>query len=292
MQTNIKRISILQTTGAVILIVVCLTIELRAQAILVEDAPHTHNMLAVGENTVFLSHLPMFDAVSQERPTYTSPHRFQVILQAKLTDGNNSLQDVYSADRKDNPSTRIYTLRPKTFVLTRLVAPGPQPRPLNSFEGTVFRGHLEKGGESIIGLEEIDVNIERVVYFREFDAKQKRASQLEYLLFGKGEEFFLAHLISAPPDFDQVLSVKILGHSFTDEELSRGVRVLFQDRKNIATQRIKANDKARAQFHVTGADQSLDLQVQAGIEYYFEEGELAVPPIFPEQTSEERKAGF
>src|SRR4029077_11524559 len=158
-------------TFAAIAVSICLTNELKAQTILPEDAPHTHNMLVVGEDVVFLSHLPMFDAVSTKRPTYTSPHRFQVILQATLTGGDKSVQDVYSADRKDNPSTTIYTLSPETFILTQLVAPGPQSPPLSSFKGTVFRGHLEKGGESIRGLQGIDVNIERVVYLREFDAR-------------------------------------------------------------------------------------------------------------------------
>jgi hypothetical protein len=66
-----------------------------------------------------------------------------------------------------------------------------------------------------------------------------------------------------PPDFDQILSVKITGHQFTDEELSRGVSVIFQDRNDTAAQRIKENEQRQA-----------------------------IPPKFSEQTSEERKAGF
>jgi hypothetical protein len=43
----------------------------------VEDHPATHNMLVVGTETVFLSHLPMFDAVNKNGTDYTSPHRYQ-----------------------------------------------------------------------------------------------------------------------------------------------------------------------------------------------------------------------
>jgi hypothetical protein len=50
---------------------------------------------------------------------------------------------------------------------------------------------------------------------------------LEYLLFGKGTDLFLAHLITAPPDFDQVLGVKVTGHQFTADELANGVHVVF-----------------------------------------------------------------
>jgi hypothetical protein len=55
----------------------------------------------------------------------------------------------------------------------------------------------------------------------------KKPRQLEYLLFGKGQEFFLAHLITKAPDFDQVLSVATADHAFSDEELAKGVHVIF-----------------------------------------------------------------
>jgi hypothetical protein len=283
--------TLLQNAFAGIAVSICLTNELKAQAILPEDAPHTHNMLVMGENAVFLSHLPMFDTVSTKRPTYTSPHRFQVILQATLTRGNKSVQDVYSADRKDNPSTTIYTLSPETFVLTRLAASGPQPPPLSSFKGTVFRGHLEKGGKSIRGLQDIDVNIERVLYFREFDARQTKSSQLEYLLFGKGQEVFLAHLISGPPDFDQILSVNVLGHSFTDEELARGVRIVIPKSKNEASLRLKNEKDIIGEIPMAEGGAATSVKLAADVELYFEEGELLVPAKF-DQTDEERKAHF
>ena len=71
----------------------------------------------------------------------------------------------------------------------------------------------------------------------------------------------------------------------------RGVSVVFQDRKNTATQRLKEKQQAQGQFHVTGAHQFRDLTVQSGTEYYFEQGELAMPPKFA-TTAEERKSGF
>ena len=44
-------------------------------------------------------------------------------------------------------------------------------------------------------------------------------------------------------------------------------------------------------FQVANAAQVLDLPVEAGTEYYFEEGELAMPAVFS-QTAEEKKSGF
>jgi hypothetical protein len=44
------------------------------------DQPRQHNMLIVGQQTVFLSHLPVFKG-----PTSDDPHRYQVILEAAFT---------------------------------------------------------------------------------------------------------------------------------------------------------------------------------------------------------------
>src|SRR5215510_9191245 len=92
-----------------------------------EDAPNQHNMLIVGEQTVFLSHLPMFHsgdprdpaAVDASGTEFISPHRFQVILEATFK-AQGDVSGVYAKDRQAHPSTKIYTLRPnKLFVLTR-----------------------------------------------------------------------------------------------------------------------------------------------------------------------------
>ena len=42
-----------------------------------EDHPATHNMLVVGHDTIFLSHLPMFQGVNATKAAFTSPHRYQ-----------------------------------------------------------------------------------------------------------------------------------------------------------------------------------------------------------------------
>ena len=258
-----------------------------------EDPPHTHNMLVVGKKSAFLSHLPMFAALNSEKTDYTSPHRYQVILEARFIKKGKDVTNIYTKDRESNVETKMYTLVPApTFVLPELFTPNTRNPALSSFRATVFRGHFERRSKEINGLEDVVVDVKRVLRARKFEPSENKPEKLQYFLFGKGDELFLAHLITKPPDFDQILSVKITGHRFTDAELSRGVSVIFQDRNNTAAQRIKENEQAQAQSHVTGAHQFLDLQVQAGTEYYFEEGELAIPPKFAEQTLEERKAGF
>jgi hypothetical protein len=255
-----------------------------------EDLPGTHNMLVVGHDSIFLSHLPMFEGMDETNSAFTSPHRYQVILQAELSRSGTSVDELYAKDRRRNPGVKMYTLQPEKFVLSRLFTPDALPK-LNSFEGMVFRGHLERGGRPIEGLTDISVRIKRVVHARMFDPTDAKPDKLTYILFGAGQELFLAHRIAMPPDFDQVLSIKAEGHEVTAEELDRGMEVVFSDRQNAASQRLREGEALSGRGLVTGAHQFLDLRIKADVELYFEEGELLVPPTM-DQTPEERKSGF
>ena len=250
------------------------------------DAKHpdcgVHNMMVVGQRAIYLSHLPMFD----------SEHRFQVILEATLAKGGQGVSKVYVDDRRAHPDVRMYTLAPHdVFVLSRLFGTDPPPR--RSFRGTLFRGHLERGGVQLDRLTGVEVTVKRVVYAQEIGstAGLAKSDTLDYLLFGTGTELFLAHRIAQPPDFDQIVGVKVSGHAFTSEELARGISVKVLDRANTPDRRLRAKDKVAAQGHVTGAHMFLPLTVEATTEFYFEEGELASPPT-PDPTPLEKAAGF
>jgi hypothetical protein len=241
----------------------------------------THNMLVIGERTVYLSHLPMFQ--NPDDPGIM-PHRFQAIFEVTLDQ-----QDKYVKDRQAAGAPRFYTLGPKEkFVLSNLAATGPHAQPSRPFTAEVFRGHLEKQLPDSKGavLHDLQVRVTRVVHFREFDPKATRPAGLEYLLFGKGGELFLAHLIVAPPDFDQLLAVKVTGHDFTDEELAKGVVVTFAGTTNTPAGRLTAKQQ------VSGStSNATKIQIQVSGELFFEEGELAMPANF-ETTAAEERAGF
>ena len=240
-----------------------------------------HGMLIVGEETVYLSHLPMF----------TDPkHAIQAILEVNFTAESGNPRSVYANDRQ-RTGTKVYTFQPKRFVLSGLVSPDPeQPPPCRFFKGNVFQGHFERGGEPI--LEDVVVEVTNIVHFRELDIHSQGLPQLGYLLFGKGRELFLAHLITKPPDFDQALSVRVVGHDFTDEQLGQGVLVVFPERANSIPERIRGGERVTAEAQLAGdAPETVEIQVEAGTELYFEEGELRVPDTFA-QTEEERSAGF
>ena len=259
-----------------------------------EDQPDTHNMMLVGSKTAFLSHLPMF-VKRGSGPKFDSPHRFQVILEATFSEGDKNLTEVYFNDRTKNPAVKMYTLNPDLFVLSRV---NPAGDALKTFRANaLIRGHLERGGKSLIGDVEnpptggaFDVNVMNVVHFREFDPKATKPAKLEYLLFGKGPELFLAHVISKPNDFDQIISIKSTGPTFSDEELGKGMRVEFSDRGNNSKERLKEKVKASGLFHVPGGSPRT-VPIEVVREFYFEEGELFLPPTF-DSTAEEKKSGF
>ena len=244
-----------------------------------------HNMLVVGTETIYLYHLPMFSFKG-----FDSPHRYQVILEASLTkEGGVRIRGIeYRSDRQGTLNVRMYTFSPQKFVLPELnLSTGPR----RAFKGTLFRGHLERGGTVLS--KNVTVNVKRVVYFQEFDPKAARPLQLEYLLFGRSQELFLAHRLAKPPDFDQIVSVKILDASLNDERLSRSSRIVVA-RKNLISQRLMPGEAVSGENRgdlLSESKSRSKMKILVDREIYFEEGELRTPPTF-DPTPAELKAGF
>jgi hypothetical protein len=229
----------------------------------VADSPGVHGMLVVGEQAVYLSHLPMFG----------SPHDYQSILEVTLTGSSGDPQADYFSDRK-RTAEKIYTLEPERFVLTDLVADTPK----RSFKGSLYRGHFERfptqrAKDAALIADGVDVSVTKVIHFHKFDPKAAQLSQLEYLLFGKATELFLAHSITKPPDFDHVLSVQA-SQPFTNDELGRGVSIAFAERTNESRRRITSVQPVMGRPAGT-ARSATPITFRRRTEFYFEERELA-----------------
>jgi hypothetical protein len=227
------------------------------------DQPSVHGMLIVGEQAVYVSHLPMFG----------SPHDYQVILEVTFTKPGSDPQTDYLNDRK-RTGKKLYTLEPERFVLTDLAA----ATPLRSFKANIYRGHFERfrterAKEAARIAQGVDVNVTKVIHFRKFDPNAAKLSQLEYLLFGKGAELFLAHSITKPPDFDQVLSAQTI-HGFTDQELNQGVSIIFPGKANQSNQRIRDAQPVSGRMKAAGDTALTTITLRPGKEFYFEEDEL------------------
>jgi len=152
------------------------------------DKPSVHGMTIMGTDKIYASHLPMF----------RSPHDYQIILELQLPP---AAQKTYLETLKANPTEVLYTIEPEVFVLPTMV------QATKKFKANFYKGHFERGG--IKFLENVEVTISQVIYFKQFNPKATKPAQLQYILFGNEKEQFLAHQITSRPDFDENLIVKI-----------------------------------------------------------------------------------
>jgi plastocyanin len=238
-----------------------------------------HGQIILGAGPVYLSHLPMFMFDTPD----SHPHHFQVILEVTF---DADAQSDYLADRQANTAPLLYTLHPTDkYRMLDLIASDPGQPALRSLSGNIVRGHFERGDDQPFGIEMANVHsnatvdVVRVVYAHEFEFHPAPLAQLEYVLFGQGESLYLAHRITQPPDFDQILPVRIEGHVFTDDELQGGIVISVPDRANTILERLKGGEQVVGIARRTGMGGTIadDLQIVADPELFFEEGELRFP---------------
>ena len=224
------------------------------------DPPAGHGMLVLGLDTMFFYHLPMF----------MSPHDYQVVLEGTLSQQGS---DTYKEDRKAHAQTRVYTLAPVPFVLPELFPPALKRK---TIRGDLFRGHFERPPEVPappvqIG-DGVDVDIVNVVFVQRLLPLPPSLDHLEYILFGKGNELFLAHVITKKGDFDQVLSVDITGHQFIDDDLRQSIRVQIDGKANAASERLAEGKMISASAQVS--NKKLAFEVQPRGEIYMSQRDL------------------
>src|SRR5438067_2449699 len=89
-----------------------------------EDSIAVHNLLVIGERTIFMSHFPMF-ALNDAKTAFTSRHRYQIIVESTFSrpSGGTDLGDAYLKDRQNNPDRRFYSFWPNAYVISRLFTP-------------------------------------------------------------------------------------------------------------------------------------------------------------------------
>jgi hypothetical protein len=238
------------------------------------DTTGVHGMLLFGEEELYLSHLPMF----------ASPHNFQVLLEVTF---DADVREVLLSDRQAI-SDGIHTFAPEPFPIVELEPGGDKPA-RTSIEGTIFRGHFERGGEPIA--KGVVAQVQDVVTFRELDVNAKRADdqKLAYLCVGRGGRLHVVHEITARPDFDHVLTARLVPGTVTDmagraqdgDVASRrfvGDRVEFDGRSDTPTDRLVPHQTAdgvlRGSIGPAGSH-GFRAQVETGEEVYLEIDELS-----------------
>ena len=229
------------------------------------DVPGTepegfHGMLLFGHDTIYMSHLPMFTAL----------HRYQGIWE--VTFGASGDQKYRAARAQAGNAGTIFTLAPlEDFRLPDLMASR------TSFKADVFIGHFEKPDPRSL-LKDVTVTLVRPVHFHPFRRADRAPEALTYLVFGKGQELFLAHHIGVAPSYDQVLALSspALG------EIPKGAVITLPGRAD--TLPLRATESVSALLAGEGPQaapgRAVDLRVSS--EVYLEKGELKpdhLPPL-------------
>jgi hypothetical protein len=151
------------------------------------DVPASHGMTLFGTNKIYAYHIADF-----------APHNYQIILELDLDEAAHRGFLEYQAS---HPSEATYTIEPEYFILPDMIN-NPRPFKVKLYQGNFTNG---KGGTLI---DQTTVRIKNVIYFKKFDPKEPKPNTTEFILFGNEKEQFIAHYLTAKPDFDQVIQVK------------------------------------------------------------------------------------
>src|SRR5579862_2608132 len=133
------------------------------------DTPDQHGFVMLGLCDLFLHHLPMFGMQN---------HRYQVILAATLP---AYAMTEYLSDRARN-AEELYILgniHTDLFTLAQI-----QNREIDSFMADIFRGVPLNPNTDPPLVHKVQVDVDQIIYFREFDESQEYPGTLTYLIFG------------------------------------------------------------------------------------------------------------
>ena len=205
-----------------------------------KDPKGFHGMLFFGsEDTFYISHLPMFH----------KPHDYQAIVEVRLPPEAKAR---YQAELKKKGG--YFTFAPEgNFVLPEVVT---KKLPI---KGSLVQGHFERGGNPLL---DVDLELVRVVFYKKISEKDKKPAKEKYVIFGKGNEYFMAHEVFQRPNVDEIIPLpkdKALPAALKKDIAENGLSYL----SNLEVK----GDKATLQ----SGKESLDFPYQ---EFYRETGDL------------------
>jgi hypothetical protein len=235
-----------------------------------------HGMLLFGDDHVYFSHLPMF----------APPHNFQVLVEVGLSE---PARESYLADRHVAVAGTYHTFVPEPFPIAELNPSGDGPT-RTAIEGTIFRGHFERGGTAIA--EGVTAEVRQIVGFSELDVDGSPAedAELAYLCFGRAGRLHLVHEITARPSFDHVLTARLLpdtvtnqaGQAQPDDVRTRGFEVAqpvrVSGRRDTPADRLSPGETVEGLFFRSTSSagaHGFRVQIEVGREIYLEVDELA-----------------
>lgn len=192
-----------------------------------------HGLVLLGTDTVYAVHMP----------TFTAPYDFQAVLRVTLD------TDTYRTARKRYGTSALFTVSPRTLLLKDL-------EPGASFPADLYFGRFGREGES---LGEVRVGIEERLYVGHPTEPTMEPTPLRYVLFGR-EQLYLAHVLTGPPGFDQVLTAQLPGEWLTSAGEQSARTVTIPGRPDDLTGRLHPGEQVAAE----------DAELQVLMEVYLE----------------------
>ena len=165
----------------------------------IELLPHQHAFFVVGTRDLFLVH---------QGNMWMEPHRYQVVMRIALP---ADVQTELLSDRTRHPDA-WYIIGNKSDAAFALPTIPQGAR--TSFTGSVWRGWPTQPGtehwpwaNTPPVIARFEVSIAQIVYYRHLDFNLDYPRTATYLLFGRGTEAHLYHLVTQQPDYDHVASL-------------------------------------------------------------------------------------
>jgi hypothetical protein len=218
-----------------------------------------HAFVMLGEKTLFLCHLTML---------HMPEHMFQIVLRAKLPD---DVMAKYLADRAQHPG-ETYFLGNSPDDLMTIFSLHSGVR--TDFMADVFRGipyqreYSEwpwKNQPPI--LHNVQLKVEREIYYRHFDFNLRYPEMLTYVVFGSGSEAHITHYQVKEPDFDHILSLAAVPEWLPAEALEAGGHINFPELRS--TPVYCSSPFTRAEYQVRYAGQLECYPIKIGTDYWF-----------------------
>jgi plastocyanin len=186
------------------------------------ESPSIHSMLVLGKSgsDIFLHHYDLFNNPN---------HSYHVTLEASIPDP--SQRKIYEEYHRTNGDAMV-SIDPEVFFL-REIADGSRKSFLAKFSGPAVRGGTpSQWGTVIPGLENVKIQIKRIIQFRAFDPNAIYPDLLTYQLFGNDTEVFMAHEVTAGPSFQHVVALKQVP-AFLTHDLIQSSPLVTIEGKNI-----------------------------------------------------------
>ncbi len=148
-----------------------------------QDPPGFHGMLMFGQgDTFYISHLPMFH----------KPHDYQAIVEVRL---KPDAKAKYQAEMKRKGGYATFSPEGNFVLPEQVIAKKP-------ITGSLFQGHFERGGSELMSTE---LELVRVVFYKKINPNDKKPAKEKYIIFGKGDEYFMAHEVFQRPNVDEII---------------------------------------------------------------------------------------